>query len=99
MDQEHAATLVSLLGTILSADTEREALEGEFESLEPERICTIHVQLSEIDSDRARRADRNRERAWLLDQGSGASDGQVFLRPANDRSGHRTNLGVATGRS
>ncbi len=36
VDQEHPATPVTLLDTILAADTQREALNAELESAEPE---------------------------------------------------------------
>ena len=51
--QEHAATPVSLLDTILAADTERDGLYTELETAEPERIADIYARLEEIDADRA----------------------------------------------
>jgi ATP-binding cassette subfamily F protein 3 len=53
VDQEHAATPVSLLDTILAADTERDALYAELETAEPERMGDIYGRLIEIDADRA----------------------------------------------
>jgi ATP-binding cassette subfamily F protein 3 len=53
VDQEHAATPVSLLDTILAADTERDALYAELETAEPERMGDIYGRLNEIDADRA----------------------------------------------
>ena len=53
VDQEHPATPVSLLDTILAADTERAALHAELETAEPERIGDIYLRLEEIDADRA----------------------------------------------
>jgi len=53
VDQEHPATPVSLLDTILAADTEREALHAELEAAEPERMADIYMRLTEIDADRA----------------------------------------------
>jgi len=53
VDQEHPATPVSLLDTILAADTEREALLGELDTAEPERMGDIYLRLGEIDADRA----------------------------------------------
>jgi ATP-binding cassette subfamily F protein 3 len=53
VDQEHPATPVSLLDTILAADTQREALYTELETAEPERIADIYARLTEIDADRA----------------------------------------------
>ena len=51
--QEHPATPVSLLDTILAADTERDALHRELETAEPERMGDIYMRLVEIDADRA----------------------------------------------
>jgi ATP-binding cassette subfamily F protein 3 len=53
VDQEHPATPVSLLDTILAADTQREALYTELETAEPERIADIYARLTEIDANRA----------------------------------------------
>ncbi len=51
--QEHPATPVSLLDTILAADVERDALFGELEAAEPERMADIWARLIEIDADTA----------------------------------------------
>ena len=51
--QEHPATPVTLLETILEADTVRHELLGELETAEPERIAEIYERLEEIDADRA----------------------------------------------
>ena len=53
VDQEHPATEVSVLETILEADTVRHGLLAELETAEPERIGDIYMQLAEIDADRA----------------------------------------------
>jgi ATP-binding cassette subfamily F protein 3 len=53
VDQEHPATPVSLLDTILAADEQRDALHTELETAEPERIADIYARLEEIDADRA----------------------------------------------
>ena len=53
VDQEHPATPVSLIDTILAADTEREALNASLETAEPEEIGEIYARLIEIDADRA----------------------------------------------
>ncbi|MBX9931315.1 MAG: ATP-binding cassette domain-containing protein [Methylobacterium sp.] len=53
VDQEHPATPVSLIDTILAADIEREALNQELETAEPERMGEIYGRLIEIDADRA----------------------------------------------
>jgi ATP-binding cassette, subfamily F, member 3 len=53
VDQEHPATPVSLLDTILAADDQRDALYAELETAEPERMADIYARLAEIDADRA----------------------------------------------
>jgi len=53
VDQEHPATPVTLLDTVLAADTEREALNAELETAAPERMGDIYARLIEIDADRA----------------------------------------------
>jgi ATP-binding cassette subfamily F protein 3 len=53
VDQEHPATPISLLDTILAADVQREALNAELETAEPERLGDIYQRLIEIDADRA----------------------------------------------
>jgi ATP-binding cassette subfamily F protein 3 len=51
--QEHPATPISLMDTILAADVERDALMTELETAEPERMGDIYARLIEIDADRA----------------------------------------------
>ena len=51
--QEHPATAVSLIDTVLAADLERSALHAELETAEPERMGEIWSRLIEIDADRA----------------------------------------------
>ena len=51
--QEHPATDVSVLETILEADAERHGLLGELEVAAPERIADIYARLEEIGADRA----------------------------------------------
>ncbi|GJD47724.1 putative ABC transporter ATP-binding protein YheS [Methylobacterium crusticola] len=53
VDQEHPATPVSLLDTILAADVERDALNAALETAAPERMGEIYARLIEIDADRA----------------------------------------------
>jgi ATP-binding cassette subfamily F protein 3 len=53
VDQEHPATPVSLLDTVLAADVQREALNAELETAEPEHLGDIYQRLIEIDADRA----------------------------------------------
>ncbi|MGP0094325.1 MAG: ABC-F family ATP-binding cassette domain-containing protein [Xanthobacteraceae bacterium] len=53
VDQEHPATPITLLDTILAADVEREALHAELATAPPERMGEIYGRLIEIDADRA----------------------------------------------
>ena len=53
VDQEHPATPVTLLDTVLAADLERDALNAELETAAPERMGDLYARLIEIDADRA----------------------------------------------
>jgi len=53
VDQEHPATPVSLLDTILAADVERAALNAQLETAAPEQLAEIYQRLIEIDADSA----------------------------------------------
>jgi len=53
VDQEHPATPVTLIDTILAADTLRETLNAELETAEPEELAEIYQRLNAIDADRA----------------------------------------------
>ena len=53
VDQEHPATPVSLLDTILAADLERARLTAELETADPVHLGEIYARLIEIDADRA----------------------------------------------
>src|SRR3984957_1924942 len=53
VDQEHPASPVTLLDTILAADLEREALNAALETAPPEQLGEIYARLIEIDADRA----------------------------------------------
>jgi ATP-binding cassette subfamily F protein 3 len=53
VDQEHPATPVTLLDTILAADVQREALHTALETAEPEQLADIYQRLNAIDADRA----------------------------------------------
>jgi ATP-binding cassette subfamily F protein 3 len=53
VDQEHPATPVTLLDTILAADTRRDALNAQLETAEPEHLAEIYQHLNAIDADRA----------------------------------------------
>jgi ATP-binding cassette subfamily F protein 3 len=53
VDQEHPATPVSLLDTVLEADEERHSLLTRLETANPEELGEIWARLIEIDSDAA----------------------------------------------
>jgi ATP-binding cassette subfamily F protein 3 len=53
VEQEHPATPVTLLDTILAADARREALNDALETAEPEELAEIYQRLNAIDADRA----------------------------------------------
>ena len=53
VDQEHPATPVSLLDTVLAADEERARLTAELDTAEPEHLGEIYARLIEIEADRA----------------------------------------------
>ena len=53
VDQEHPATPIGLLETVLAADTERAGLMHEVETAPPERLGEVYARLSEIGADRA----------------------------------------------
>jgi len=53
VDQEHPATPISLLDTILAADKRREQLNAELETAAPEQLAEIYQHLNAIDADRA----------------------------------------------
>ena len=53
VDQEHPATPIPLLDTVLAADFERDSLLASLETAEPEDLGDIYARLSEIDADRA----------------------------------------------
>jgi ATP-binding cassette, subfamily F, member 3 len=53
VDQEHPATPVKLIDTILAADTRREALNAALETAAPEEMAEIYHELNAIDADRA----------------------------------------------
>jgi len=53
VDQEHPASPVKLLDTVLEADTERASLLTELDTAAPERIGDIYARLVDIEADRA----------------------------------------------
>jgi ATP-binding cassette subfamily F protein 3 len=53
VDQEHPATPVTLIDTVLAADNEREMLNAQLETAEPEEMAELYQRLNAIDADRA----------------------------------------------
>ena len=53
VDQEHPATPVTLIDTVLEADVERHTLLTRLETADPEEMGDIYARLIEIDADRA----------------------------------------------
>jgi ATP-binding cassette, subfamily F, member 3 len=53
VDQEHPATPVSLLDTVLEADVERDSLMTRLDTAPPEELGDIYARLEEIGADRA----------------------------------------------
>jgi ATP-binding cassette subfamily F protein 3 len=80
VDQEHPATPVSLLDTVLAADVERASLLDSLETAPPEELGDIYARLSEIDADRAP------SRAAEILAGLGFSNADL-ARPMSEFSG------------
>ena len=53
VEQEHPSTPVSLLDTVLEADTRRASLMEQLETADPEHIADIYAGLAAIEADRA----------------------------------------------
>jgi ATP-binding cassette subfamily F protein 3 len=53
VDQEHPATPVTLIDTVLEADVERHNLLASLDTAPPEDLGDIYMRLNEIDADRA----------------------------------------------
>src|SRR3979411_2636121 len=86
--QEHPATPVSLIDTILAADVQREALNAELETAAPEHLGDVYQRLIEIDADRAP------ARAAEILSGLGFSTA-ALARPTAAFSGRRRKPGTA----
>ena len=89
VSQEHPATPVSLLDTILAADERREALMQELDTAEPERIAGIYAELEEIGADRAP------ARAGEILAGLGFSTGDLARPMAEFSGGWRMRVALA----
>jgi ATP-binding cassette subfamily F protein 3 len=89
VDQEHEATPVPLLETVLAADLERAALLAELETAEPERLGDIYGRLNEIDADRAP------SRAAEILSGLGFSTADLYRPMAEFSGGWRMRVAMA----
>ncbi|WP_374570167.1 ABC-F family ATP-binding cassette domain-containing protein [Phenylobacterium sp.] len=89
VDQEHPATPVSLLDTVLEADVERAGLLAELETAPPERMGEIYARLIEIDADRAP------SRAAEILSGLGFSNADLARPMAEFSGGWRMRVALA----
>jgi ATP-binding cassette subfamily F protein 3 len=89
VEQEHPATPVSLLDTILAADTRREALNAQLETAEPEQLAEIYEHLNAIDADSAP------ARAAEILSGLGFADGDLPRPMAEFSGGWRMRVALA----
>ena len=89
VDQEHPATPVALLDTVLAADLERAALTAELETAPPERLGEIYGRLIDIDADRAP------SRAAEILSGLGFSNADLARPMAEFSGGWRMRVALA----
>ncbi|WP_374658104.1 ABC-F family ATP-binding cassette domain-containing protein [Phenylobacterium sp.] len=89
VDQEHPATPVPLIDTVLAADEERAALMAELETATPERMGDIYGRLSEIGADRAP------SRAAEILSGLGFSNADLARPMAEFSGGWRMRVALA----
>ena len=89
VDQEHPATPISLLDTVLAADEERERLTNELETAEPEHLGEIYARLYEIGADRAP------SRASEILSGLGFSNADLSRPMAEFSGGWRMRVALA----
>ena len=89
VDQEHPATPVSLLDTILAADARRAQLNAELETAEPEQLADIYQHLNAIDADRAP------ARAAEILSGLGFANADLDRPLAEFSGGWRTRVALA----
>ena len=90
VDQEAAASPVSLIDTVLQADWERHALLTELEHAPPERIGEIHGRLIEIGADRAP------SRAAEILSGLGFTTADLYRPMAEFSGGWRMRVAMAS---
>ncbi len=89
VDQEHPATPVPLLDTVLAADVERASLLHQLETAPPERMGEIYDRLIEIDADRAP------SRAAEILSGLGFSNADLARPMAEFSGGWRMRVALA----
>ena len=89
VDQEHPATPVPLIDTVLAADEERARLLHELETANPERMGDIYGRLSEIGADRAP------SRAAEILSGLGFSNADLTRPMAEFSGGWRMRVALA----
>ena len=89
VSQEHPATPVTLIDTILEADVERHSLLQELETAPPERLGEIYGRLIEIDADRAP------SRAAEILSGLGFSTADLHRAMAEFSGGWRMRVALA----
>ena len=89
VDQEHPATPVTLLDTVLEADQERHDLLQSLDTAEPEAIGEIYARLSEIGADRAP------SRAAEILSGLGFSHADLHRTMAEFSGGWRMRVALA----
>ncbi len=89
VDQEHPATPISLLDTVLAADEERERLTNELETADPEHMGEIYARLYEIGADRAP------SRASEILSGLGFSNADLSRPMAEFSGGWRMRVALA----
>jgi ATP-binding cassette subfamily F protein 3 len=89
VDQEHPATPVSLIDTVLEADVERTQLLADLETAPPEHMGEIYARLNEIGADRAP------SRAAEILSGLGFSNADLVRPMAEFSGGWRMRVALA----
>src|ERR1700742_3310462 len=89
VDQEHPATPVPLLDTVLAADVERASLLARLETADPEDLGDIYTRLIEIDADRAP------SRAAEILAGLGFTNDDLYRPMAEFSGGWRMRVALA----
>src|ERR1700722_15935344 len=89
VDQEHPATPATLIATVLTADPQRETLNAQLETAEPEELAEIYQRLNAIDADRAP------ARAAEILSGLGFSNDDLMRPMAEFSGGWRMRVALA----